>query len=115
MSTDTLDSQNNMQSNTQNKVFKLTKFCPIGFKLPNYPIDMCLLCRGKLTEICNTCQEKQCEVCPVVKKEEIDYHTHCLSFVNKSEPPKVNNNFDLGDINDEGDDDEGNDDENEDD
>jgi hypothetical protein len=64
--------------------FRLTKFVPVGFKEVNYEINMCLLCRGKLTEVCSECQKNNCENCPVVKKDHTDYHSHCLVYLDDS-------------------------------
>jgi len=66
---------------TNKKIFKLTNFVPIGFKNINYPIDMCLLCRGPLTEVCHTCSEKNIENCPVEEHNKLYYHKHCHTLV----------------------------------
>lgn len=64
-----------------NRVFKLTNFVPIGFKVPFYPIDMCLICRGQLTEVCTQCSEKETEECPITLVEQTHYHRHCHQFM----------------------------------
>jgi len=62
-------------------IFKLTSFTPVGFKVRNYPIDMCMLCRGELTSVCYMCQEKGCSTCEVITDNEIDFHSHCFKYI----------------------------------
>jgi len=68
------------------RVFKLTNFAPVGFKVPNYPVKICLLCRGLLVEVCHNCMEKGDEKCSVTNQEGSYFHTHCLAFMNTTKP-----------------------------
>ena len=75
------------------RTFKLVNFSPIGFKMINYPVQFCSLCRGYLTEVCNTCTENNCEKCDVIQADDSYYHVHCYKFVNDNNgahkpPPK---------------------------
>lgn len=75
------------------RTFKLVKFSPIGFKVPNYPVQYCLLCRGYLTDVCSNCMETSNENCSIINKDGLYYHNHCFTFVNsnntaKSKPSK---------------------------
>jgi len=74
------------------RIFKLTSFSPIGFKIPNYPVDMCLVCRGPLTEVCMDCSEKNKEECPVVLVEETHYHRHCYQYLTSNSNSSNNSN-----------------------
>ena len=70
---------------TNNCVFHLTSFTPVGFLSGNYKIDMCMLCRGPLTEICYMCQEKKCTVCRVTTDDDNNnYHTHCHALLQEN-------------------------------
>lgn len=73
---DLVDSPNNEPT------FKLINFSPIGFKYPNYPVKICLLCRGSLIEVCNRCSEKGEEKCNVMNLDNAYYHQHCYNFIN---------------------------------
>ena len=70
------------------RTFKLTRFSPIGFKVENYPVQFCSLCRGYLTEVCSTCMEKSNEKCDVINSGESYYHNHCFTFMNSKPVPK---------------------------
>ena len=65
------------------RTFKLINFTPIGFKVINYPVQYCSLCRGYLTDVCNTCSETNCEICDVIQADGSYYHVHCYKFVNQ--------------------------------
>lgn len=71
---------------TDKRTFKLLNFSPIGFKVENYPVQYCSLCRGYLTEICNTCVENKCENCDVIQANESYYHVHCHKLFNGNVP-----------------------------
>jgi len=62
-------------------IFKLVKFCPVGFYAPNYPVAFCSLCRGKLTDVCSTCYENNCEICRVINNDDNYYHQHCYQLL----------------------------------
>ena len=62
-------------------IFKLTGFTPVGYKVRNYALDMCMLCRGPLTEVCYVCQEKSVSTCHVITDNGVDYHSHCFSLL----------------------------------
>jgi hypothetical protein len=72
---------------TDKRIFKLTKLNPVGFKVVNYPVPHCPLCRGYLNDVCSVCLDKKIEECNVVKHDNVHYHAHCYSFMN--EKPKV--------------------------
>lgn len=78
-----------MTSKVDTKTFKLTNFSPIGFKVVNYPVQFCSLCRGYLSEVCNTCTERKSEVCNVINSEGSYYHNHCYQFMNSTSKTKV--------------------------
>ena len=65
------------------QTFKLTKFSPIGFKMVNYPVQYCSLCRGYLTDVCCSCMEKKCDKCDVINNNGNYYHNHCYIFNNQ--------------------------------
>jgi hypothetical protein len=69
-------------STKSDKIFKLTNFSPIGFKVMNYPVQFCSLCRGYLTEPCSICMEKRNENCTVLDNDGSFYHNHCYIFMN---------------------------------
>ena len=71
-------------SQVDTRIFKLNSLTPIGFKINNYPVKICLLCRGSLSEVCNSCMEKGLERCTVTNQNESYYHTHCHSFMNNA-------------------------------
>lgn len=80
----------NMTTNKSNsKIFKLTNFSPVGFKVMNYPVQFCPLCRGYLTEPCNMCMEKKNDNCPVINNDESFYHNHCYAFMNSKSKSKT--------------------------
>jgi len=82
------------------RTFKLTNLSPIGFKVVNYPTQYCCLCRGYLTEVCNTCMERGSENCNIVKSDGSYYHQHCLAFMNsdtKKPPAKGKKYVDTSD------------------
>ena len=68
-------------------IFKLCSLTPIGFKVPNYPIEICLVCRGPLLSVCENCVEKKNEICHVIKNmtDANFYHSHCFDLIKKSE------------------------------
>lgn len=75
---------NENESQKSKPVFKLCELTPIGFKIPNYPSDICSVCRGKLLEVCEDCAEKNNERCDVmINSDNIIYHTHCSVFIKK--------------------------------
>lgn len=85
---------------TETKIFRMTNFCPIGFKIKNYPIPHCPLCRGLLKEPCNICMEQHNEKCNVMLNNNIYYHEHCYNFINlpeKTNSKKPNNELDESD------------------
>ena len=69
---------------TSKPVFCLKSFTPVGFRFGNYNIDMCMLCRGPLTEVCYVCQEKGHNVCHVITEDDVDYHTHCYALLQEN-------------------------------
>jgi hypothetical protein len=76
---------------TDNRIFKIKNFQPVGIKVRNFEIDICVICRGKLINVCNSCLEKEQQKCPIVNHDGVDYHHHCYNFMKKSnepEPPK---------------------------
>lgn len=68
--------------------FKLTNIMPIAFKMPNYPVKICLLCRGPLIEPCNNCTERGTDKCAVMEDNGSYYHTHCYNFLNPKDSKK---------------------------
>jgi hypothetical protein len=75
-------------STVDTRTFKLTNLIPIGFKVPFYPINMCLVCRGPLTDVCTSCSENGKEECPIVLVESHHYHRHCHQFVSSDNAAK---------------------------
>lgn len=67
---------------SDNRIFRMTNFSPIGFKTINYPVPHCPLCRGFLIEPCNICIEKQSDKCNVIMIDNVNYHEHCHTFMN---------------------------------
>lgn len=65
----------------ENRIFKLIHFSPIGFKVPNYPLSYCPLCRGSLLEVCGLCLEEKCANCEIVSENDIHYHQHCYQLM----------------------------------
>ena len=81
-----------MSNHSDNKpIFKLCSLTPIGFKVPDYPISICLVCRGPLLSVCVSCVEKKNEICPVIKNitDENFYHSHCFDLIKKPEKTDV--------------------------
>lgn len=75
-----------MSNSTENKpVFKLRNLTPVGFKVENYPTEICLVCRGPLLSVCIRCRETNNEVCIVTKHSNNYYHTHCLNLINTAD------------------------------
>lgn len=82
------------------RIFKLKNFTPVGFKQPNYPVKICPLCRGNLTNVCTFCAEKNLEKCNVLCYDSsggtngvpgtngVYYHVHCYSFMVNSNKKK---------------------------
>jgi len=70
------------ESKKDNRIFKLTNFSPVGFKIFNYPVKICNICRGYLTDSCSNCIETGQDKCDVVKQESCYYHNHCHDLVN---------------------------------
>ena len=62
-------------------IFKLVNFSPVGFKQINYPTAYCLLCRGYLTEICDSCTKYNRDECHVLEKDGSYYHMHCYNII----------------------------------
>lgn len=88
-----------MSSNT--RVFEMVSFSPIGFKIVNYPVSYCPLCRGYLTELCNICIENENENCDVINNDGTYYHNHCYKFMNsKSTVPKKKKKYSSASEND---------------
>jgi len=80
-----------MSNTIDTRVFKLTNFSPIGFKLMNYPVTNCSVCRGLLHDVCHTCEDLDREICPVTNQNELYYHTHCYTFITESIQPAQKN------------------------
>jgi|WetSurMetagenome_2_1015567.scaffolds.fasta_scaffold1469291_1 hypothetical protein len=91
-----------MAQQNDTRIFKLTKLNPVGFKVDNYPVKICLLCRGYLTEVCNDCFEKKNEKCAVMRipaNPQIEtpdsqltdsyYHAHCYNMIKVAEKKPV--------------------------
>lgn len=71
-------------------IFKIKNLSPIGFKIENYPVKYCSICRGYLTNVCSACDEIGCEICTVVNMNNIYYHNHCYSLMNDKSKPSSN-------------------------
>ena len=67
---------------TDARVFKLVDFSPVGFKVMNYPVQFCSLCRGYLSDPCSNCIENNNDKCTVTNQNNSYYHTHCFTFMN---------------------------------
>lgn len=65
---------------SNNAIFKLVSFSPVGFKKINYPIQFCQLCKGSLTEVCGTCFENENDCCEVINVEDTYLHDHCYKI-----------------------------------
>lgn len=94
-----------LPASTKN-IFNLVSFNPVGFKIPNYPIQNCMICRGYLTEPCSICFDNKCEDCNVINtNDDKYYHEHCYNFINtsnnKNEKNKNKKNIDDSDSEDE--------------
>jgi hypothetical protein len=64
-------------------IFQLTNISPIAFRYINYPVNMCALCKGQLTEICYSCKDNNITDCDVIVKDDVYYHKHCLTCMDK--------------------------------
>lgn len=66
-------------------IFKLCSLTPIGFKIPDYPTSICLMCRGPLLSVCDVCMDTKNENCEVIKNpvDENIYHKHCFELIKK--------------------------------
>lgn len=76
---------------TDNKIFKMVSFSPIGFKMINYPTQFCLLCRGHLNEVCSVCMENRSEKCNIINDNDSYYHNHCFILMNSKKTNNVSN------------------------
>ena len=65
------------------QTFKLTSFSPVGFKIPNFPVQHCSICRGYLTDVCGTCFENKQTECQVTNKDGNYHHLHCYNCASK--------------------------------
>ena len=65
------------------KIFNLKKFSPIAFKLTNYPVKICSICRDELNNSCNECKFSKKE-CKVIEIDNIYYHEHCHKCIQKN-------------------------------
>lgn len=80
-------------------VFKLRSITPIGFKIPDYPVTICSICRGLLLSVCDVCADSKNEICEVINStpgnnstnEQISniYHKHCFELIKKTEQSNV--------------------------
>jgi len=67
-------------------VFKIKSITPIGFKVPDYPQPICLVCRADLLGVCIDCTERKQTICPINKAlDENYYHLHCMGLIKKKE------------------------------
>jgi hypothetical protein len=66
---------------TLKPIFKLCSLTPVGFRIPNYPAEICLICRAPLLGVCIDCQETKSEICPVKKSDSNFYHEHCMTLI----------------------------------
>lgn len=72
--------------------FKLINLTPVGFKYPDYPQELCGLCRGPLNQKCFVCVDKEhdsdnsedsdddsdCSIIKLDRANSIIYcHRHC--------------------------------------
>lgn len=73
---------------TNENIFVLTNFSPIGFKKINYPVQYCPLCRGFLTDVCQQCVDRKSEKCNVINSDGAYYHHHCFTFLNNQSKKK---------------------------
>ena len=65
-------------------VFKLCNITPVGFRIPDYKIEICSICRGALLSVCNDCENKNIKDCDVKTNEKGDiYHAHCSRLLDK--------------------------------
>lgn len=78
-------------SMSDNKMFKLINFSPIGFKVMHYPTKYCPLCRGLLNEFCGKCVENNSDICNVVCIDETYYHSHCHGLMDDTPPHQIIN------------------------
>ncbi len=69
------------ESNT-NKIFHITDFRPIGFRIPKYTETYCSFCRGYLSEPCENCQGKNIH-CDIIETNGQCYHIHCHNEIIK--------------------------------
>ena len=70
-----------MSSNKKNKIFTMTNFTPIGYKIPNYPVKICLICRADLVDVCAKCSLKNENECEIIKNDDNYYHAHCCNLM----------------------------------
>jgi hypothetical protein len=64
---------------TDNRIFKLKLFSPVGFRKNRYEPDFCPVCRSSLNGVCNECAVSHLEVCPVTCEDKVNYHRHCYN------------------------------------
>jgi len=63
----------------QTTIFTLTSLSPVGFIIPKYEFDICVLCRHPLSTPCETCHAKHISQCQII---EVDHmHKHCYDTV----------------------------------
>lgn len=86
-----------MTTKPNTPIFKLTGFSPIGFKMINYPVQFCFLCRGYLTEVCGTCFENKNENCNVISHDNSYYHVHCYTVMNTDKTKSKSKKTELSD------------------
>jgi hypothetical protein len=65
-------------------LFRLCNLTPVGYKVPNYPSEICLVCRAPLLGVCVSCDETHNEICSVAKADGGNfYHEHCMALLKK--------------------------------
>lgn len=77
------------ENKKDNRIFKLTNFSPVAFKVFNYPVQFCSVCRGYLSEVCSNCMETGLDKCDVIKHTDVYYHKHCHDLMNSAQKKPV--------------------------
>lgn len=68
---------------SDNTVFQLTGFRPVGFVEKKYPVKNCAFCRGLLCDDCYICKDDNQKQCYVKYSDDKYYHGHCLYEMSK--------------------------------
>lgn len=69
-------------------MFKIESLTPLFYQVPNYPVNVCNLCRGQLIDPCNDCIDSNITVCKVINDNKCYYHEHCKKKMDDNKSTK---------------------------